>query len=244
MAWKDDEAKLANLKQGIIPLKDSFPWDLTALEYTIFCLRYLLGFTFKEARKLLYNEEVAAARTGAVNNVNSLRYVFLEKHDLNKYSPRVSSLWQKVSDTPYLGRGVTETEFREWGGIIAEIEGRVNIKQPNQPQQVVPGEPWEVTVAKTLANIQRRGDNHVASVPTNIARNVPRPLQPNYRGTTGKICPRCSNKMTRESDHYGAYFTCMSCGHTIEEVLAAPPPKLIETSGKRSRQPSHGKLRL
>ncbi len=245
MAWKDDGAKLTNLKQGIVLLKDSFPWDLTALEYTIFCLRYLLGLSAKETSQLLYKEEVAAQSTGSVNTVNSLRYVFLDKHDLSKYSPRARALWQKVSDTPYLGRGVTEIEFREWEGIIAEIEGRVNLKKPDQPPptQVVPGEPWEVTVAKTLANVQNR-TGHVVPVPTSIAKEASRPLQPNYRGTTGKICPRCSNKMTKESDHHGAYFTCMTCGHTIEEVSSAPPPELIERSGKRNRQPSHGKMRL
>lgn len=43
------------------------------------------------------------------------------------------------------------------------------------------------------------------------------------------FCPRCGNKMRRESDRNGEYDWCINCGNYID-VLIGPPVTLKITS--------------
>lgn len=63
-----------------------------------------------------------------------------------------------------------------------------------------------------------------------------------------RVCPRCNGSMIMERDWYGAYSTCICCGH-VQEAVSSPAIDLMledeEGNGRqRRRQPSHGKLRL
>ncbi len=59
-------------------------------------------------------------------------------------------------------------------------------------------------------------------------------------------CPRCRGSMLSESDLYGSYSSCISCGY-VHEWVSSPAIDLPDESAaprQRRRQPSHGKLRL
>ncbi len=61
-----------------------------------------------------------------------------------------------------------------------------------------------------------------------------------------RTCPRCRGSIIFESDWYGTYGSCLSCGY-VYEVMSTPPIDLHQGDGnprQRRRQPSHGKLRL
>ena len=68
------------------------------------------------------------------------------------------------------------------------------------------------------------------------------------QATLPRVCPRCKGSMIAERDWYGAYSTCICCGH-VHEAVSSPAIDLMleaEAGGgrQRRRQPSHGKLRL
>jgi ribosomal protein S27AE len=63
-----------------------------------------------------------------------------------------------------------------------------------------------------------------------------------------RVCPRCRGKMMAETDWYGTYSSCISCGY-VHEQLSPPAIELLEEdeSGRikqRRRHPSHGNMQL
>jgi len=66
--------------------------------------------------------------------------------------------------------------------------------------------------------------------------------------TLPRVCPRCNGSMIVERDWYGAYSTCICCGHVHEAVSSPAIDLMLEDeeghTRQRRRQPSHGKLRL
>lgn len=68
------------------------------------------------------------------------------------------------------------------------------------------------------------------------------------------MCPRCSGSLAQESDRWGRYVHCLSCGYVKDDVPADWALSVQEEqlerrnggwhNGKRTRSPQHGKLRL
>ena len=58
-------------------------------------------------------------------------------------------------------------------------------------------------------------------------------------------CPRCRGLMRAESDRYGSFSTCLTCGYVYEPGMAiADIEELEEEESRRRRQPSHGDILL
>ena len=59
-----------------------------------------------------------------------------------------------------------------------------------------------------------------------------------------RTCPRCTGRLLHGRDAYGRYSSCVTCGFAHEWV-AGPAIELPEEgTGRRRREPTHGKLRL
>jgi hypothetical protein len=303
------------VKDGIRLLKDQNPWGLTDLEFTVFCLRFLLKRTSRETAQILFEIKDLEKALNRVNNIvgvhrNSLIYDRIDGR--RNYSARVLALPEEVwkrsgvrqqPTTPYEGEWVEILEEIGHTGPISlpkvttsrkttqapkEPELRVKNKQEDEPSNL--NREAMVIFLANLAQTRKTEDEEErlplepqeekASVPSSAARtpnsdpwvesllqraskNLGRTVsagtfgprgtttpRSSYRGSQGVGgCPRCGGSMIQETDWYGTYSSCISCGHVKEHVSKTALVDLEDDGGERlpgqrRRQPSHGKIKL
>ena len=67
---------------------------------------------------------------------------------------------------------------------------------------------------------------------------------PNMTALLPRSCPRCGGRLFHGRDSYGGYSSCMACGF-VHEWVSGPAVELPEEgSGRRKREPSHGRQLL